>query len=845
MKRHLLSLLLITALLAPTLSQTTPTCSAGQYLDTVTNECLDKTAISATIQPTPEDFNWIVLFDNTAPYADNTALTEATAVTLSDDTTTVTTNPAFTIAYLDNERTVARLIIDTPEITRYTLITVQFASLENDPTTAFYVVSPVPFNSLPSSQLSQSDEDKVTMLTKLDRGLEYAWIAVTSLNPYAVLYMNTKLYRETLEMFKRINVPYGPLASKFMRENNNKVSGYKGPNIFPITLEGNSVSSGWNRGRENSIPYGNADRIEDLKAPTTYPVHNYDAFPLFLDNYGIQITVFFGIIALIIAIEFLNVVFCCNRRRREKTPSKIVQLFQGIRYFLRWNLLIGSIIGSFQSLTFYFMTQMKTYDLQDAHNSHDKLNFWFAIGTIVILGGLFPLWILYRILAIPKKHKIVDERVPSVYRRYGMFFAIYNQSKRFIFSFPFALMLRAAVLAALTLFLPSHPVASTAAMLAVTCVFFIYLIILRPFKRAFYFIHQLINEFVLIFYLGTLLFLANKGEDNIISDHDSDITGDIFIALWLFVPFLGIIFGLFDLLARIIGHFTHKNKNAFLVAVPVPDETGQQLAEGSTEKPVELKIPSAMLTPKNNKIVEGTPISGGAQVQTTDPMFLSQLINQITQEETHIQDQIVPTPTKEKEVHQSLPPVMQHLQVPTVIPVQEENVIAAIPRRTLPTLTYVDNVQPILEEVDKEQASADLQRQQQASSRIRKQPNWTTMSQAQSSYANSPLPEPRDTMRKSHVSFRDSQNVSRYEGSDAGAAPRTQDKVKAQPVNLDAPSLSRSAGKAGYTRGVGYSLNMENVYRPRMSSSSRDRDNILPPMPMTSERRRTPRKIFE
>jgi len=840
MKRHLLSLLLITALLAPTLSQTAPICSAGQYLDTGVNECRDKTAISASIQPTPEDFNWIVLFDNTAPYADNAALTQATGVTLADDTTTVTTNPAFSIAFLDSEKTVARLMIDTPEITRYTLISVQFASLENDPTTAFYVVSPAPFTSLPSSQLSQSDEDKVTTLTKLDRGLEYAWIAVTSLNPYAVLYMNTKLYRETLEMFKRINVPYGPLASKFMRENNNKVSGYKGPNIFPITLEGNSVSSGWNRGRENGIPYGNADRVEDLKAPTTYPVHNYDAFPLFLDNYGIQITVFFGIIALIIAVEFLNVLFCCNRRRREKTPSKMVQLFQGIRYFLRWNLLIGSIIGSFQSLTFYFMTQMKTYDIQNTHNSHDKLNFWFAIGTIIILGALFPLWILYRIIAVPKKYKIVDDQVPSVYRRYGMFFAIYNRSRRFVFSFPFALMLRAAVLAALTLFLPSHPVASTAAILGVTCAFLIYLIVLRPFKRALYFIHQLINEFVLIFYLGTLLFLANKGEDNIISDRDSDITGDIFIALWLFVPFLGIIFGLFDLLARIIGHFTHKNKSAFLVAAPLPNETGQQLIVGTAEKPVELKIPSAMLTPKNNKIVEGTPISGGAQVQTTDPMFLSQLINQITQEETHIQDQMIPTPIKEREVYQASPPVIQHLQVPQTMP--EENVIAAIPRRTLPTLTYVDNVQPIVEEVDKEQASADLQRQQ-ASSRIRKQPNWTTMSQAQSSYANSPLPEARDTMRKSHVSFRDSQNVSRYEGSDAGAAPRTQDKVKAQPVNLDAPSLSRSAGKAGYTRGVGYSLNMENVYRPRTSVSSRD--NNLPPMPMTSERRRTPRKIFE
>jgi len=834
MKRYLLSLLVVTALIATGFSQTVTTCSTGQYLDSENNECVNKTSVSATIQSTPQDFNFVVLFDNTAPYADSTALSEATTVTLKDSTIDVTTNPTFSIGFLDDEKTLARLGINAPEFTRYTVITVQFADLQDDDTTPFYVVSPAPFTTLPSSQLSQSDEDKITALTKLDRGLEYAWIAVTSLNPYAFLYMNTKLYRETLEMFKRINVPYGSFASKFMRENNNKVSGFKGPNIFPITVEGNSVSSGWNRGRENSIPYGDADRVQDLKAPTTEPVHNYDAFPLFLDNYGIQITVFFGIIALIIAVEVVNLLFCCNRRRQNNT-AKSVRLFQGTRNFLRWNMLMGSIIGSFQSLTFYFMTQMKAYDLQEAHNSHDKLNFWFAIGSIVILGALFPLWLLHRIIAIPKNHKIGDDaqqEVPSAYLRYGMFLVIYNQMRRFVFTFPFALMLRAAVLSALTLFLPNHPVASTAAILAVTCVFVIYLVVLRPFKRAFYFIYQLINELVLVFYLGTLLFLANKGEDNIISDHDSDITGDIFIALWLFVPFLGIVFGLFDLLARIIRHYTHK-KSPYLVPVPIEAAAGQQLAEGSSGKPVDFKIPSAMLTPKE-KVAEGTPLSaGGAQAQTTDPMLLSQIINQITQEETYDFGGAKEEP----------PQVVSKPSVTIITPALEENILA-IPRRTLPSVSNIEKIQPIVEEVEKEQASADLK--QQVSSRIRKQPGWTTMSQARSSSASSP--EPKDNMRRSHhVSFRDSQNVSRFEGSDAGG-PRTQDKVKAMPVNLDVPS-GRNSARSGYTRGLGYGLNMENVF-PRLSANSRNSmraNNFLPPPPtMTmSQGRRTPRKIFE
>ena len=432
-----------------------------------------------------------------------------------------------------------------------------------------------------------------------DRGLEYAWIAITCLNPYAFLYMNVKLYRETLEMFKRVNVQYGPMATEFFRRNNNKVSGFKAPNMFPILLMNKAVSSGWNRQKENDIYLGadKQNRVEDQTIFVADSVYEYDAYPLFLDNYGIQITVFFAIIVLILIFENINAVFF--RGSPYPGDTKASRLFQSIRIFLRWNLLLASIIGSFQSLMFYIMVQIEAMASKPHGYAHNPLNFWFAIAALIVLGVLFPIGMIIRISSVYRQGKLAASIYDSNKHFYGIFFMINKLSHVRSLTFVFVLMIRATIFAVLTLLLSEHPVRQAAAMLALSILFAIYLVVLRPFSRIMFTIYQLGNELILIVYLSVLLYLGYQEEHYQADFRKGEITGFILVAMWFLVPIFGIVFGLLGVAMRFAGKSTQDEIKLFARAATLASGQREEGTKGISDPVAEVSQGKGSLAPFN------------------------------------------------------------------------------------------------------------------------------------------------------------------------------------------------------------------------------------------------------
>jgi len=562
------------------------TCPVWTYIGTIDNKtaCLNQSRILATAHPTVEEKTFILKFSNgPVPFANASDFEERTKVYIFSPFLNTTSNVS--ALFLTEDKTVVQFELQIDNIPMDSTLAMYFPNFQLDNSSQTYIGGPAIFTSLPYTQLTVEHQDLVSTLTKLDRGLEYAWIALTCLNPYAFLYTNTKLYRETLEMFKRINVQYGPLATSFFSENNNKVSGFKAPNMFPIIITDNNVTSGWNRGEENSLPFGSisSDRARDLEIPVIDSEYSYDPYGLFLDNYGIQITVFFAIMVLIAFFEILNYVIY-TRKGEEANETKSGRFFHGIRVFLRWNLLLGSILGSYQSLMFYVMIQIQAFASGDTHNSDNKLSFWFAIGTFIILGLMFPVWLICRLVMIYKDRRDAHPDFKEDKDYYGLFFMFNNLDRPSTLTFFLSMQVRAIILACLTTLVFDRPTSQIGSMVALSVVFAIYVAIFRPYARALYNVYQVLNEIAVVCFLTTLLYLDYQRDHGSVDYDQGEISGFVLIAFWLLVPALGILFGIVGIAMRLSGYSTQTT------LIPIPTE------KRSIEQPNEL-----ILMPKTSQ----------------------------------------------------------------------------------------------------------------------------------------------------------------------------------------------------------------------------------------------------
>jgi len=507
--------------------------------------CSPQQPLAAWVHPTVEPRTFILIFQGTpVPFQDIAELKRRMKVTLNSSAETFSENSTISSAYfLTQDKTIVQFSISAERIPPGTTLKLLFPAFTLDPTRKSYIPKNPTFSSLPFAELSDTQTSQLSSLRKLDQALEYSWILITCLNPYAFLYMNSKLYRETFEMLKRANIEYDAFATQFFRENQYKISGLKSPNLFPIVLEGDPVTSGWVPSKENQQP-SDADRIQDLRLAVSSIIYKNDAFPLFLDNYGTQITIFLIITAVIIFIELLNLLVV-SRKYNSHSLSKLFKVFQTIRKFFKYNLLIASVIGSFQSLIFYFMVQMQVWAWNEnavgSDETNIKLNFWFAIGTLVICGVAFPLWLLYNIVTIYRAK--IQEKI-QVYEElkgsFGIIFCIAHPNRKRALTYIFALMIRSIALAALTLYLQKYRIVQTACMTGLTGLFVAYFVFAKPFAKLIDNLFCFINEVTLATYLFVLNLLSWQ------NNHEDYTVGYILISLSLLIPTTAIVFGLLE-----------------------------------------------------------------------------------------------------------------------------------------------------------------------------------------------------------------------------------------------------------------------------------------------------------
>ena len=609
-------------------------CPRYYYLTEQNNQsvCLAQTSVKGKVRSTVEERVFILVFnDSNIPYTSAQDFDSKVVVDLVSVASNFSQKSAsISSIFLTEDRTIMQFKVNTDFIPQQTTLSLRSPSFTRDNSSkSNFKISPE-FYAPPYMTFSQSKQKVIDALTKLDRAFEYTWIAVTCFNPYAFLYMNVKLYRETLEMFKRIDVQSGPFATQFFKRNNNKVSGFKLPNMFPIIFTGDHLSSGWDRGEENNLPFGgiNPKRVQDLNIFTTHTVHDYDAFPLFLDNYGIQITVFLGIAALIIMFEISNIILGCNRRYSE--ISKRRRVFQAVRTYLKWNLLLASIIGSFQSFMFYFMLQMKvmsqmTSASYNSQSSHNDFNFWFAIGTFIILGLFFPIWLSYKLITLCKQRRKSTKR--QIYRDskrpYGILFMINDIDRRLPFTYLFAIMLRAIIFAAIMVFVTFSIKAQVISMLCVTLLFTLYMFLTKPFLKLRDNVFCFCSEIVLVLTLLTQTVSAFKTDTTQLDDETS---GYILIGLWFLAPLIGVVFGIFGLVANIL-----KIKRDGTLALPISMEVSQkaespsQIHNNSNSKKI-LKLGSQeeSFGRKSVYVLQGQ-IPSLEHLHSTDPLMTNDL----------------------------------------------------------------------------------------------------------------------------------------------------------------------------------------------------------------------------
>ena len=429
--------------------------------------------------------------------------------------------------------------------------------------------------------------------------------------------------------------------------------------------------------------------------------------------------------------------------------------------------------------------QIMKYKGDNNHPGHTMLNFWFAIGTIIILAAIFPLWMMYKVLWVCRRRRAPQQLI-SDKERYGIIFAVNDTKRRRTLSFIFVLMFKTAVLAALTLFLAPHPIAQGATLIAVTSLFVIYLVVFRPFAKKFYLVFQILNELVMLAYLAILLYLANHNDS--VDNSKATRIGDALIALWLLIPTLGIVFGLVGLAMRIFGR-APKPESKYAVPAAANDAVpGDQQIEIGQLAPAAIILNSASIVSVN---------SAKRILEEGETSQLPETLNNFTNVDT--ENNLIPANAE----------VIYEQRVITTQTKIEKPVMAGrveypLPRRSMPSLSYIEKIEAIIEEVEKEQGSANPDEGTKPKKHWAN--NQTQESQEVVSAICSAYPqdsavrveEPKQSMEAipSTEQLLDAQedeyaNPS-FVGSSNSDGIRTQDRIKAMPMSLDIPIMAQS-----------------------------------------------------
>ena len=507
--------------------------------------CNSNAAITPTLRATPEDFLFTLTFSGgKTPFTSISDFKSNTQIVINSSPAGQTnTAVTFEALALDSDLTIFQIYLLRTEIYHGSVITVSFTDFKSDSTRTNYISGSVSLSVLPALSSLSDKKDLINVVSKVDYVLEIVWTTMTLLNPYWLLYADGKMYREMFDMFKRIDVQHEPFVTTFWRTTDRKISGLRTPNLFGIFILDNDFASEWSLKPQNVIGYGDvdADRITDLRVHVNNSVHEYDSYPLFLDNFGSELTFLVCNLILACVVGSIPYMKCWSQGFKDDSPTMTVKIIRLTSHIL-WNLLLLGVIGSCQSFSYYTMVQIQAFFSN--HTDHNVISFIICVALAVISLGLVVAYVLFATRKI-----VQDYRGEAKVLRFFDYAMGFYKAQRFFYPLFILLPIVRSVVAGLITLFVLKPVIQTACLLAISVIIIIAMVLIRPFNKIAYTVFVVLYEFITAIFLALLLIIAINDDNGTYDSSTREGLGVALIIFWIIIPILTILFclyGLFD-----------------------------------------------------------------------------------------------------------------------------------------------------------------------------------------------------------------------------------------------------------------------------------------------------------
>ena len=583
------------------------TCSSGQYLLLGSQACVEscpsgyfetkqssqlvckpQTLVNTRIRSTPQERIFILVFSSTSPpFSTNQELLDnmnLTTTTSEGHTTFITGNSA---NFLDDEGFVVQVSANLQSIPPGSTLAIAFPRYSEKNSTNSISVDSTTLQPNAYSALSNGKVGFISALTDLDTILEIVWTSVAIFNPYGLLYMNAKFYRESADLLKQVNVNSEGFLASFFKYNNNKVSGLKLPNLAATWLYGSPATSGWDRRQEVAPQYTtlSPSRVQDLKLTTLSTLYEVEPFCLFLDNYGIQLTVLGAFLVILGILEVFKLAF--KPSKNETQMSNEFSIFQTLKVTFRWNFCIALVIGSYQSLCYYTLVQIQAFFSENNDKTgHNLIGFLTAIFVFLGLGLGFPGILLYRIkqvIELKKNRVLASEHYnyEALSTYYGIFCKFLKMDSLHYPVFILVLLVRSFFFAVLVLFASDSPGVQLGLMMGISLIFIVYLLVLWPFKNFIFNLLQCLYEAILFAILSNMLWLSTI-DDSAQETLHRQIVSYVILFLYLALPIINTIAGVSGVLIILLRPLQSKNKVTRIA--PEPEAEAEAAPEPGSKK---------------------------------------------------------------------------------------------------------------------------------------------------------------------------------------------------------------------------------------------------------------------
>jgi len=490
--------------------------------------------ITNRVHATPTSSVYIISFSESVKriFASNSELTSGLTVYLSSSSKVPVTHAA---GFLDSSFTVASLSINVDTIPLDSKLIVNFDYTDSSAT--YYLVNEeITIDLIASEKLSDSVYDRNKLLIDLNMYSNIGWMSLAAIgmfiSPYSLIYLNSKILIELLDILKQVNLQYQPFLNDFLAKAGNRVGGIKVPNLFGILLSGDDFNSGYDR--IESYYYNTEDRIDDYRITTFPRIHFFNRSVLLLDTYGIQIEMFIIVLFIIIILELLRLIFA------KDLPYDAGKINR-IRIIFRWNFLLACVLGSYQSAIYYSISQVGAMALSPWTRN---ATISFITALVVMIGVIIiPIWAWQNVDQI----KNGQEKWPKYYEilagQYKMDEIIYPMNILFLLG-------RSAFIAIVAVIPGFHPIVQCSLIVAACLAYFLYISISKPFKRTYQTIMQVIWELFMVVYSSVLFVISLKDKTNETGPSDQtarDNLSYILLYMWVGLPFLNTFFAIIEI----------------------------------------------------------------------------------------------------------------------------------------------------------------------------------------------------------------------------------------------------------------------------------------------------------